>query len=97
MVLICINYQYLNLARLFALCKPRRAWFRVDAYADGPIQPGARLTQVRSLLGQKIEATAEVTAIDPPNSLSFTSIGGGMINLLGTYLFDAMGGGTYSR
>jgi len=57
----------------------------------------ARLTQVRSLLGQKIEATAEVTAIDPPNSLSFTSIGGGMINLLGTYLFDAMGGGTYSR
>ena len=67
----------------------------VDAYVDGPVQLGARLTQVRSLLGQKIEATAEVTALDPPNSLSFASIGGGMINMMGSYLFEAMGEGTH--
>jgi uncharacterized membrane protein len=67
----------------------------VDAYADGPLRVGTRLTQVRSLLGQRIEATAEVTALDPPNSMSVGSVGGGMITMTGTFLFEAMGEGTH--
>jgi carbon monoxide dehydrogenase subunit G len=66
----------------------------VDAYADGPIQVGAKLTEVRNFMGRKMESVSEVTVYDPPNRLSQRSVGG-PIQSEGEIRCEPMGDGTH--
>ena len=44
--------------------------------SDGPMGVGSRMTDVRSMLGRKMESTVEVTEYEPPKLFSLKSITG---------------------
>jgi uncharacterized membrane protein len=73
-----------------------KAWNEglIDSYADGPPKVGAKLTQVRTLLGQKMESVSEITAYEPPTRMAQRSIGG-PVKFEGEVRFEPMGGGTH--
>ena len=42
----------------------------------GPMQPGARVREVRSFLGRRIESTVEILEVDPPTRFVLRSAAG---------------------
>jgi len=60
---------------------------------DGPPTVGAKVTQVVSFLGVKLEPTAEITALEPNRSFSIKGRAG-PASLEATYRFEVMGAGT---
>jgi uncharacterized membrane protein len=43
---------------------------------DGPPRVGARVTDVRTFIGKKIEATSEITELEPNKRLGLKSVSG---------------------
>ena len=60
---------------------------------DGPPAVGTQVTKVGSFLGMKLEATNELTALEPNRSLSFKGTSG-PASLEATMRFEAVGEGT---
>lgn len=60
---------------------------------DGPPAVGTQVTKVGSFLGMKLEATNELTALEPNRSLSFKGTSG-PASMEATMCFEAMGEGT---
>jgi len=60
---------------------------------DGPPAVGTKVTKVGSFLGVKLEATSEITALEPNRSLSFKGTSG-PASLEATMHFEAVGEGT---
>jgi uncharacterized membrane protein len=65
----------------------------IQVTPDGPPIVGTRSTQVASFLGVKLEATNEITALEPNRSLS-TKGSSGPAELSATWRFEATGEGT---
>jgi uncharacterized membrane protein len=61
---------------------------------DGPPAVGTKVTKVGSFLGVKLEATNEITALEPNRSLSFKGTSG-PASLEATMRFEAVGEGTH--
>ena len=60
---------------------------------DGPTQMGTNFKTVRTFLGQKLEATGEVTEFEPNKKFAFKSTSGPIkFNLMQT--FESVSGGT---
>ena len=66
---------------------------QVDRLSDGPIDVGSKATIVVEFLSQKIEATTEVTAYDPPRKYAYKSISG-PITFENTLILNPVEGGT---
>ena len=60
---------------------------------DGPSAVGTQVTKVGSFLGVKVEATNEITVLEPNRSLGFKG-SAGPASLEGIFRFEAVGGGT---
>ena len=60
---------------------------------NGPPIVGTKATQVASFLGMKLEATNEITALEPNRSFSFKGTSG-PAELVATTRFEATGAGT---
>jgi uncharacterized membrane protein len=60
---------------------------------DGPPTVGTRVRKAGSLLGVKLEATNEITALEPNRSLSMKG-SSGPASMEGTWRFEAAGEGT---
>jgi uncharacterized membrane protein len=60
---------------------------------DGPPAVGTQVTKVGSFLGMKLEATNELTALEPNRSLSFKGTSG-PASMEATMRFEAVGEGT---
>jgi carbon monoxide dehydrogenase subunit G len=60
---------------------------------DGPTQLGTKFKTVRTLLGQKLEATGEVTEFEPNKKMAFKSTSG-PIKFSMSQTFEADAGGT---
>ena len=58
---------------------------------EGPPAVGTKVTKVASILGMKLELVNELTALEPNQSLSFTSTSGSA-SMEGTVRFEAEGG-----
>lgn len=61
--------------------------------SDGPPGVSSTIKVVTSMLGRKIEAAAEVTALDPPSLIRIKSVGG-PVPFEGTTKLAAQGDGT---
>ena len=61
---------------------------------DGPPAVGTKVTKVGSFLGVKLEATNEITALEPNRSLSFKG-SSGPASMEATMYFEAVGEGTH--
>jgi uncharacterized membrane protein len=48
----------------------------VEIRCDGPIEIGARFTEVRTFLGKRFESTLEVTELDPPSRFAMRVVRG---------------------
>jgi uncharacterized protein YndB with AHSA1/START domain len=48
----------------------------LEAKSDGPIQPGAKLTELRKFLGIRIESTLEVTDHEPSEQFTLRVVAG---------------------
>jgi uncharacterized membrane protein len=60
---------------------------------DGPPTVGAKVTEVVSFLGVKLETTGEITALEPNRSISIKATGG-PTSAEETWRFEATGEGT---
>src|SRR5262249_54198908 len=63
---------------------------------DGPPIVGTKATQVASFIGVKLEATGEITALEPNRSLSFKARSG-PASIEGTWRCEATSEGTRLR
>jgi uncharacterized membrane protein len=63
---------------------------------DGPLAPGARFVEARSLLGHKVESTIEVTEFDPDRRFSLRVVSG-PVPFRVTHTLDEIGGATRLR
>jgi uncharacterized membrane protein len=66
----------------------------VETRIDGALRVGAKVTEMTSLLGQKVEMVAEITAYDPPRRYAMRSVGG-KVKLEADFKFEDMSGGTH--
>ena len=48
----------------------------IEAHADGPMQVGTKVTEVRKFLGRRMESTLEVTEYEPDRKFSMRIISG---------------------
>ena len=64
-----------------------------EATLDGPAQIGTQVTEVRTLLGRKMELTFEIVELDPNKRLVMKSISG-PVPLDITITFESLGGAT---
>jgi uncharacterized protein YndB with AHSA1/START domain len=48
----------------------------LEARSDGPVQEGARLTEVRKFLGRRMESEGEVTAFEPDRRFALKVVSG---------------------
>ena len=62
----------------------------------GPLEPGARWTEVRTFLGRRFESTLEATALEPRREFSLRVVSGPFPFEV-RHLFEAEGGGTRIR
>ena len=60
---------------------------------QGPMRPGYQYTDVRQMLGQRLEATVEVTEYVPNHGRSFKTTEG-PISAQATFTFETVEGGT---
>jgi len=60
---------------------------------EGPMQPGFKYTDVRQVLGQRLESTVEITEYVPQKKRSLKTTDGPIPAVL-TFTFDSVEGGT---
>ena len=68
----------------------------VEVRVDGPLEAGARYTEVRTFLGKRFESTLEVTALEPPTAFALRVVKG-PIPISVRHTFEPDGTGTRIR
>jgi carbon monoxide dehydrogenase subunit G len=66
----------------------------VEAYTEGPLAEGSRVTEKRRLLGREVDSELEVVAYEPPRRLTLRSLGGPVSFTVDHELVEE-GGGTH--
>ena len=68
----------------------------VEVRVNGPLEAGARYTEVRTFLGKRFESTVEVTALVPPTAFALRVVKG-PIPISVRHTFEPDGTGTRIR